>query len=58
MFSFIRKLFKSICDKPKDIMASIGEVDYNWDDDIKQWQEELNEINTRLEEKLKEIDEL
>jgi hypothetical protein len=39
-------------------MASIEEVDYNWDDDIKQWQEELNEINTRLEEKLKEIDEL
>ena len=49
MFSFIRKLFKSIYVKPKEIMSFLEEEDYEWDDDLKQWQEELKEIDTNLE---------
>jgi hypothetical protein len=50
MFSFIRKLFKSIYVKPKEIMSFLEEEDYEWDDDLKQWQEELKEeIDTYLE---------
>ena len=49
MFSCIRKLFKSIYVKPNEIMSFLEEKDYEWDDDIKQWQEELKEIDTHLE---------
>ena len=55
MFSCIRKLFKSIYVKPKEIMSFLEEEDYEWDDDIKQWQEELKEIDTHLEREDEEL---